>query len=79
MGGARSGIGKRKVPHGLEGPNVGAGPKGKKGLGDLKLYRYDLQDRHQICGRIISRQGGGANRFCVATTCCFAHNKKVFD
>ena len=79
MGGARSGIGKCKVPHGLEEPNVGAGPKGKKGLGDLKLYRYDLQDRHQICGRIISRQGGGANRFCVATTCCFAHNKKVFD
>ena len=55
------------------------GPKGKKGSGDLKLYRYDLQDRHQICGGIISRRGGGANCFCVATTCSFAHDKKVFD
>ena len=52
--GARSGIGERKVPHGPDGPNIGAGPKIKKGSGDLKLYRYDLQDRHQICGGIIS-------------------------
>ena len=46
-GGARPGLGKRRVPQGPEGPNIGAGPKGKKGSGDLKLYRYDLQDRHQ--------------------------------
>ena len=46
-GGARSGVGERRVPHDPEGPNIGAGPKGKKGSGDLKLYRYDLQDRHQ--------------------------------
>jgi hypothetical protein len=79
-GGARSGIGKRRVPHGPEGPNIGAGPKGKKVSGYLKLYRYDLQDRHRICGGIISRQGGGANRFCVATNCGFAHDKKkAFD
>ena len=57
-GGARSGIGERRVPQGPEGPNIGAGPKCKKGSGDLKLYRYDLQDRHRICGRIISRRGG---------------------
>ena len=79
-GGGRSGVGKRRVPHGPEGPNINAGPKGKKGSGGLKLYRYDLQDRHRICGGIISRQGGGANRFCVATNCGFAHDKKkAFD
>ena len=38
-GGGRSGVGERRVPHGPEGPNIGAGSKGKKGLGDLKLYR----------------------------------------
>jgi hypothetical protein len=47
--------------------------------GDLRLYRYDLQDRHRICGEIIIRRGGGANRFCVATNCGFAHGKKAFD
>ena len=30
-GGGRSGVGERRVPHSLEGPNIGAGPKGKKG------------------------------------------------
>jgi hypothetical protein len=78
-GGGRSGVGKRRVPHGTEGPNICAGPKGKKGSGDLKLNRNDLQDRHRICGGIISRRGGGANRFCVATNCGFAHDKKVFN
>jgi hypothetical protein len=78
LGGGRSGVGKRRVPHGPEGPNIGTGSKGKKGSGDLKLYRYDLQDRHHIYGGIISRRGGGANRFCVATNCGFAHDKKAF-
>jgi len=78
-GGARPGLGERRVPPGPEGPNIGAGPKGKKVSGDLKLYRYDLQDRHCICGGIISRRGGGANRFCVPTNCGFAHDKKAFD
>jgi hypothetical protein len=68
-----------KVPQGPEDPNIGAGTKVKKGAGDLKLYRHDLQDRHLICGGIISKRGGGANRFCVATNCGFAHDKKVFD
>ena len=77
--GARSSIGKRKVPQGLEVLNIGAGSKVKKSSGDLKLFRYDLQDRHQICGGIISKRGGGANCFCIATNCGFAHDKKVFD
>jgi hypothetical protein len=69
-----------KVPQGPEDPNIGAGTKvKKKGAGDLKLYHHDLQDRHLICGGIISKRGGGANRFCVATNCGFAHDKKVFD
>ena len=34
--------GDRKVPQGLEDPNIGAGTKAKKGAGDLKLYRHDL-------------------------------------
>ena len=71
--GARSSFGERKVPHGPVSDKV------KKGSGDLKLYRYDLQDRHQICGGIISKRGGGVNRFCIATNCGFAQDKKVFD
>ena len=58
--GARSSIGERKVPQGPEVLNIGAGSKVKKRLGDLKLFRYDLQDRHQICGGIISKLGGEA-------------------
>jgi hypothetical protein len=50
--------GNRKVPQGPEDPNIGAGTKAKKGAGDLKLYRHDLQDRHLICGGIISKRGG---------------------
>ena len=50
--------GDRKVPQGPEDPNIGAGTKVKKGAGDLKLYRHDLQDRHLICGGIISKRGG---------------------
>ena len=57
--GARSSIGKRKVPQGLEVLNIGAGSKVKKRSGDLKLFRYDLQDRHQICGGVISKRGAG--------------------
>ena len=68
-----------KVPQGPEDPNIGAGTKVKKVAGDLKLYRYGSQDRHLICGGIISKRGGGANRFCVATNCGFAHDNKVFD
>ena len=56
--GARSSIGERKVPQGPEVLNIGAGSKVKKRSGDLKLFRYDLQDRHQICGGIISKRGG---------------------
>ena len=44
-----------------------------------KTVINDLQDRHHICGGIISRRGSGANRFCVATNCIFAHDKKAFD
>jgi len=71
--------GDRKVPQGPEDPNIGAGTKVKKVAGDLKLYHYGSQDRHLICGGIISKRGGGANFFCVATNCGFAHDKKVFD
>ena len=69
--------GDRKVPQGPEDPNIGAGTKVKKVAGDLKLYHYGSQDRHLICGGIISKRGGGANRFCVATNCGFANDKKV--
>jgi hypothetical protein len=71
--------GKRKDPQGPVGPNIGAGSKGGKVSGDLKLFHYNIQDRHQICGGMISKRGGGANRFCVATNCGFAHDKKAFD
>ena len=77
--GARTRFGERKDPQGPEGLTIGAGPKGAKGPGVLKLYCYNLQDRHQICGGLISKRGGGANRFCVATHCGFAHDKKDFD
>ena len=64
--GARFMTGDSKVPQG------GIGSKDKKVSGDIKLFRYDIQNCHQIWG-------GGANRFCIATNCGFAHDKKFFD
>jgi hypothetical protein len=71
-------VDNHKTPHRLEGLQIGAGQK-SKGSGNLRLFRYDPQDHTQICGGLISKCGGGANRFCILTQCGFAHDKKVFD